>query len=146
MPALTATLIAYNEERDLPRALDSLEGIADEIILVDSGSTDRTCEIARARGARVFTRQLDSLAEQKNHAASFCSNDWVLCIDCDEELDPRLRASLLAWKQTDSRQSRLRNFPADELSRRMDPPLRLASGLQSEALPARSGPLREHPA
>ena len=99
MPALTATLIAYNEERDLPRALASLQGVADEIILVDSGSTDRTCEIARASGARVYTRQLDSLAEQKNYAASFASNDWVLCIDCDEELDPALRASLLAWKQ-----------------------------------------------
>ncbi|MBZ5659376.1 MAG: glycosyltransferase family 2 protein [Acidobacteriia bacterium] len=100
MPALTATLIAYNEERDLPRALASLEGVADEIILVDSGSTDRTCEIARARSVRVYTRQLDSLAEQKNFAASFSSNDWVLCIDCDEELDPELRASILAWKQT----------------------------------------------
>ena len=100
MPALTATLIAYNEERDLPRALASLEGIADEIILVDSGSTDRTREIARAHGARVYARQLDSLAEQKNYAASFSSNDWVLCIDCDEELDSRLRASILAWKET----------------------------------------------
>ena len=51
MPALTAILIAYNEEQDLPRALASLAGIADEIILVDSGSTDRTCEIARTFGA-----------------------------------------------------------------------------------------------
>lgn len=100
MPALTAILIAYNEERDLPRALASLDGVADEIILVDSGSTDRTCEIARSRGARVYTRQLDSLAEQKNYAASFSSNDWLISIDCDEELSPELRASLLSWKQT----------------------------------------------
>lgn len=100
MPALTAILIAYNEERDLPRALASLEGVADEIILVDSGSTDRTCEIALARGARVYTRQLDSLAEQKNYAASFASNNWLLSIDCDEEISPELRASLLAWKQS----------------------------------------------
>jgi hypothetical protein len=99
MPALTAILIAYNEELDLPRALASLAGVADEIILVDSGSTDRTCEIAREFGARVYTRQLDGLAEQKNYAASFSSNDWVLSIDCDEELSPELRASILAWKQ-----------------------------------------------
>jgi glycosyltransferase involved in cell wall biosynthesis len=100
MPALTAILIAYNEELDLPRALASLAGVADEIILVDSGSTDRTCDIARAAGVRVYTRKLDSLAEQKNYAASFASNEWVLSIDCDEELSPELRSSILAWKQS----------------------------------------------
>jgi len=77
MPALTAILIAYNEELDLPRALASLQGVADETILVDSGSTDRTCEIARAFGARIYVRKLDSLAEQKNYAATFASNDWL---------------------------------------------------------------------
>ena len=51
MPPVTAILISYNEELDLPRALASLAGIADEIILVDSGSTDRTCEIAREYGS-----------------------------------------------------------------------------------------------
>lgn len=99
MLALTAILISYNEELDLPRALASLAGIADEIILVDSGSTDRTCEIARAFGARVFSRKLDSFADQKNYAASLSSNDWILSIDCDQELSPELRSSLLAWKQ-----------------------------------------------
>jgi glycosyltransferase involved in cell wall biosynthesis len=99
MPALTAALIAYNEELDLPRALASLAGIADEIILVDSGSTDRTCEIARASGARIYSRKLESFAEQKNFAASFSSNDWILSIDCDEQLSPELRTSVLAWRQ-----------------------------------------------
>ena len=98
MPALTAILISYNEELDLPRALISLAGIADEIILVDSGSTDRSCEIARTFGARVYARKLDSFAEQKNYAASLSANDWILCIDCDHELSPELRASILAWK------------------------------------------------
>jgi glycosyltransferase involved in cell wall biosynthesis len=100
MPPLTAILIAYNEELDLPRALASLKGVADETIVVDSGSTDRTCEIARASGARVYSRKLDSLADQKNYAASFASNDWLLSIDCDEELSPELRTSILAWKQS----------------------------------------------
>jgi glycosyltransferase involved in cell wall biosynthesis len=99
MPALTAILIAYNEELDLPRALVSLKGVADEIILVDSGSTDRTCDIAREFGARVYAHKLGGLAEQKNYAASFASNDWLLSIDCDEELSPELRSSILAWKQ-----------------------------------------------
>ena len=99
MPALTAILISYNEEQDLPRALASLAGIADEVILVDSGSTDRTCDIARSSGVHVFSRKLDNFAEQKNYAASLSSNDWILSMDCDQELSPELRSSLLAWKQ-----------------------------------------------
>jgi glycosyltransferase involved in cell wall biosynthesis len=98
MPRLTATLISYNEEADLPRALASLEGIADEIILVDSGSTDRTIEIARSFGARVYSRKLDGFAKQKNYAASLSSHDWIFSMDCDEELSPELRESMLAWK------------------------------------------------
>jgi glycosyltransferase involved in cell wall biosynthesis len=98
MPSLTAILISFNEEQDLPRALASLEGIADEIILVDSGSTDRTCEIARSFGARIYSQKLESFAEQKNYATSLASHDWILSIDCDEELSPELRASMLAWK------------------------------------------------
>jgi glycosyltransferase involved in cell wall biosynthesis len=99
MPSLTAILISYNEEQDLPRALVSLAGIADEIILVDSGSTDRTCEIAREFGARLHAHKLDNFAQQKNYAASLSSNDWILCIDCDHELSPELRNSLLEWKR-----------------------------------------------
>jgi cellulose synthase/poly-beta-1,6-N-acetylglucosamine synthase-like glycosyltransferase len=99
MPALTAILISYNEELDLPRALTSLAGIADEIILVDSGSTDQTCQIAKTFGGRVYPRPLDSFAEQKNYAASLSSNDWILSIDCDHELSPELRDSMLAWKK-----------------------------------------------
>jgi hypothetical protein len=99
MPALSAILIAYNEELDLPRALASLKGVGDEVVLVDSGSTDRTLEIARESGVRVYSRKLDGLAEQKNYAASLASHDWVLSIDCDEELSPELRSSILAWKQ-----------------------------------------------
>jgi len=98
MPALSAILIARNEEADLPRALQSLKGVADEIVLVDSGSTDRTVEIARAAGARVFERPFVSFADQKNFAAAQATNDWVLSLDCDEMLTPELCASLLAWK------------------------------------------------
>jgi glycosyltransferase involved in cell wall biosynthesis len=98
MPALTAILISYNEEVDLPGALASLAGIADEIILVDSGSTDRTREIAGTFSARVYNRKMDNFADQKNYAASLSTNDWILCIDCDHELSPELRSSLLSWK------------------------------------------------
>lgn len=99
MPPLTAIFIAHNEEQDLPRALASLESVADEIVLVDSGSTDRTVEIARQFGARVFTRPFAGFAEQKNYAAAQAVNDWVFSIDCDEALSPELQQSLLEWKR-----------------------------------------------
>ena len=98
MPLLSATLITYNEERDLPQALESLEGVADEIVVVDSGSTDRTCELARRHGARVLLRPLNGFDEQKNFAAAQASHDWVLSLDADEALSSELRSSLLAWK------------------------------------------------
>ncbi len=98
MPLLSAILITFNEERDLPQALASLEGLADEIVVVDSGSTDGTCELARQRGARVAFRRFNGFGEQKNFAAAQASNDWVLSLDADEALSPELRSSLLAWK------------------------------------------------
>ncbi|HEY1865607.1 MAG TPA: glycosyltransferase family 2 protein [Candidatus Acidoferrales bacterium] len=99
MPPLSAILITFNEERDLPTALASLAGVADEIVVVDSGSTDRTCEIARQAGARVIIRAFTNFADQKNFAASLALHDWVLSLDADEALSPELRASIAAWKQ-----------------------------------------------
>jgi glycosyltransferase involved in cell wall biosynthesis len=98
MPLLSAILITYNEERDLPQALLSLAGLADEIVVVDSGSTDRTCDLARQGGARVVVRPFSSFDEQKNFAADQSSHNWVLSLDADEAVSPELRSSLLAWK------------------------------------------------
>ncbi len=70
MNRLTATLITWNEEQNLPRALASLENLPDEIIVVDSGSTDRTCEIAHQHGARVIVHAWTNFAEQRNFAAA----------------------------------------------------------------------------
>jgi len=99
MNRLTAILITLNEERNLPRALDSLAGLPDEILVVDAGSTDRTREIARQRGARVIEHVWKDYSDQRNFAAAQAAHDWVLAIDADEELSPELRASLLTWKQ-----------------------------------------------
>ena len=98
MPPLSAILITYNEERDLPQALESLNGVADEVIVVDSGSTDRTCEIAKRSGAQVAEREFTNFGDQKNFAASLAANDWVFSLDADEVLSPELRASLGEWK------------------------------------------------
>ena len=100
MPAISAILITYNEQSDLPEALLSLRGVADEIVVVDSGSTDRTCEIARGPGTRVISRPFSNFGDQKNFAAAQATHDWVLSLDADERLSSELRESITAWKQS----------------------------------------------
>ncbi|MBI4377009.1 MAG: glycosyltransferase family 2 protein [Elusimicrobia bacterium] len=93
---LSVSLIARDEERDLGEALDSVGGIADEIIvLVDERSRDRTEEIARGRGARVSLRRFDTFAGQKQAALDLCGSRWVLSLDADERLSPALRGEIL---------------------------------------------------
>jgi glycosyltransferase involved in cell wall biosynthesis len=99
MNRLSACLITSNEEENLPRVLDSVQGIADEIVVVDCGSKDRTQEIARKYGAKVVRRDWTNFADQKNAAAAAASHDWVLSLDADEELSPELRGALLDWKR-----------------------------------------------
>ncbi len=99
MNRLTASLITLNEEQNLPRVLASLEGVADEIVVVDSGSTDRTCEMAREAGARVLHRRLVNFAEQRNFAAAQATHDWILLLAADEELSPKLQESVRKWKK-----------------------------------------------
>src|SRR5246127_1451365 len=111
MNRLSICIITLNEAHDLPRLLKSAEGIAEEIVVVDSGSTDATVEIARAAGARVLTRAWTNYAEQKNFAASQASEDWILLLDADEELSMELRASLLKWKTAPPQ------FPVYEMAR-----------------------------
>ena len=94
MPAISAILITYNEQSDLPDALQSLRGVADEIVVVDSGSADRTREIARELGARVVSRPFTNFGEQKNFAAAQAAHDWVLSLDADERLSGESRESI----------------------------------------------------
>jgi glycosyltransferase involved in cell wall biosynthesis len=99
MNRLSACIITLNEEHNLPRALASLKGIADEVIVVDSGSTDRTRDIALESGAAFHHRTWTHFADQKNHAASLARTDWVLSLDADEELGSVLQTALLDWKK-----------------------------------------------
>jgi glycosyltransferase involved in cell wall biosynthesis len=99
MNQLTVTIITLNEELDLPRALDSIAGVADEVLVVDSGSTDRTGEIAREQGGRVRHRDWTNYSDQKNYAAGEAAHDWIFSLDADEALSPALRNSLLRWKE-----------------------------------------------
>jgi Glycosyl transferase family 2 len=99
MNRISACVITLNEEENLSRALGSLAGIADEMIVVDSGSVDRTEDIARQHNAKFFTRAWTNYADQKNFAAAQACNDWILSIDADEELSSPLHTSLWNWKK-----------------------------------------------
>jgi glycosyltransferase involved in cell wall biosynthesis len=95
---ISATIITYNEERNLPRAIESLR-CADEIVVIDSGSSDRTVEIAEKLGARVVECAWPGYANQKNRAAEEASHDWILSIDADESLSESLEAEIWQLKK-----------------------------------------------
>jgi glycosyltransferase involved in cell wall biosynthesis len=111
MNPLTVCIVALNEEKNLPRVLRSVAGIADEIIVVDGGSTDRTRETAQEFGAKIFARPFTNHADQKNYAASLSSNDWIFLLDADEELSEELRESVRKWKE------KAADFPVYEMAR-----------------------------
>ena len=95
MVPLTATIITLNEARHIEACLASVAW-ADEILVVDSGSTDGTPDLARARGARVITREWPGYAAQKTFADAEASHDWILSIDADERVTPELAAEIRA--------------------------------------------------
>jgi len=91
---LSVCIITRNEEDDLPRCLASVLGLATQIVVVDSHSTDRTVEIARAAGAEVIARDFSGMASQKAFALTHAREDWVLNLDADEWLDDELRTAI----------------------------------------------------
>lgn len=87
-PRLSACMIVKNEERLLPRCLESIRGVVDEMVIVDTGSTDRTVEIAESFGARVYHHPWENdFSKHRNQSLSYAAGDWILIIDADEELD-----------------------------------------------------------
>ena len=95
--ALSAIIIAKDEEEDIPGALKSLEGLADEIIvLVAEDSSDKTAQIAREAGAKVFTRKFDGYAGQKQAALDSSTGRWVLSLDADERVSDELRKTIIS--------------------------------------------------
>ena len=92
---LSVSLISYNEEENLARTLGSIVGIASEIIVVDSHSTDKTREIATAYGSNVYVENWKGFIEQKNSALEKCTQERVLCLDCDEVVSEGLKYSII---------------------------------------------------
>lgn len=95
---LSAVIITYNEQRNIGRCLSSLKGVADEVVVVDSFSTDETQRICEEMGARFMQREWDGYTPQRNFAVAKASHNWVLAIDADEELSETLRQSILSAK------------------------------------------------
>ena len=89
MPQLSVTIITLNEAAHIGAAIDSVAW-ADEIVVVDAGSSDDTVAIARAKGARVEVREWPGYAAQKDYATSLATHDWVFSLDADERVTPEL--------------------------------------------------------
>lgn len=96
---LSVVIITFNEEKNIGRCIDSVKNVADEIVVVDSCSTDKTAEIATSKGAIVKLQPFLGYVEQKNFALGVASNNYVLSLDADEALDPKLEASILETKK-----------------------------------------------
>ena len=92
---LSVGIITFNEERIIAKTLESVKEIADEIIIVDSYSTDKTAEIAKNYGARVFFEEWKGFGPQKNSVIEKCNGEWILLIDADEELSSELKEKIL---------------------------------------------------
>ena len=92
---ISVVINTYNEEKNISRCLESVKGFADEIIVVDMHSADKTVEIAKKYGAQVFEHEYTRYVEPaRNFALSRATGDWILLIDADEELSGTLRKKL----------------------------------------------------
>ena len=100
---ITATIITYNEEPNIARCLESLQGIADEIIVMDSFSTDRTPEICRSFGVTFHQQHWQGYAQQKNDLNALATYDMILSLDADEVISSELQHSILKMKALGTR-------------------------------------------
>lgn len=99
MKTLSAVIITQDEERNIQRCIESLKPVADEIVVVDSGSTDRTRSICIDHDVRFFAHNWEGYSAQKNYAETLATGEWILSIDADEALSPQLQQSILSLKQ-----------------------------------------------
>lgn len=93
VPRISAFIVCHNEEKSIRRALESVSW-CDEIVVVDSFSTDRTVEIAKEYTSKIYVRAWPGMVAQKQFAVSMCNEAWLLNIDADEEISPELRAEI----------------------------------------------------
>jgi len=109
MNKLSIVIITLNEEENIARCLESVKEIADEIVVVDSFSTDKTREICLQYNVRFEEHAFEGYIKQKNYAVSLCSNDYIFSIDADEAIDEKLKQAILKEKQQFSADGYLMN-------------------------------------
>jgi glycosyltransferase involved in cell wall biosynthesis len=107
MPEISAVIITLNEERNIARCIDSLQGIADEILVLDSFSTDRTAEICKSKKIKFLKRKWEGYSASKNFANQQARYDWILSIDADEAVSENLARSIAAIKNKNRNQNNL---------------------------------------
>lgn len=114
MPEISVVIITYNEEKNIGRCLDSIKAIADDVVVVDSFSTDKTQEITINKGARFVQHKFEGHIEQKNWAITQAKYPHILSLDADEALDETLIQSILAmknnWQHEGYYMNRLTNY------------------------------------
>lgn len=99
MVPLSVVIITFNEEKNIERCLESVIPIAEEVVVLDSFSTDRTLDICQKWGVKVEQHSFDGHIQQKNRALELATHDWVLSLDADEALSGALQTSIQHWKK-----------------------------------------------
>ena len=116
MQKISVVIICKNEEEKIGRTLQSLQGLTDDIVVLDNGSTDNTKNVIRSSGARLIEESWQGFGKTKNKATGFAKYDWILNLDADESIDEELKNSLLNLKLQDENEVfeiRFKNFLGD---------------------------------
>lgn len=121
---LSVCLITLNEEETLGPCLDSVSKIADEIVILDSGSSDRTPEIARSRNATIHQHAFDGFGAQKQRAVDLAKNDWILFLDADERLSESLLGELETLLTDPEKLERFSAYRVPRINHFMGKPIR----------------------
>ena len=116
---ISGLVITFNEEKNIGKCIDALFKVCEEVIVVDSLSTDATVAIAKSKGAKVVSQSFLGDGPQRTHGLPFCKNDWILNLDADEFLDADAKEFILEKKYLegnyDAFSFRVKNFLADQL-------------------------------
>lgn len=116
---ISGLVITFNEEKNIGKCVEALFTVCDEVIVVDSLSTDNTVAIAESKGAKVISQSYLGDGPQRTHGLPYCKNDWILNLDADEFLDEDAKKFILEKKYLegdyDAFSFRVKNFLADEL-------------------------------